>query len=41
MKSYTCSLTNNEKLEVVKRLRKETGWSMMVCKEALHKSSWK
>jgi len=35
-----CSLTDNKKLELVKQLRKETGWGMMDCKMALNASNW-
>ena len=36
-----CSLTDECKLELVKKLRKETGWSMMDCRRALRESNWK
>ncbi len=36
----TCSLTDDEKIDLVKRLREETGWGMMVCRSALRDSNW-
>ena len=35
-----CSLTDDEKLDLVKRLREETGWGMMDCRRALRDSKW-
>jgi hypothetical protein len=35
-----CSLTDDEKLLVVKKLREDTGWGMMDCKSALNESKW-
>jgi ribosomal protein L7/L12 len=35
-----CSLTDDEKLLVVKKLREDTGWGMMDCKRALNESKW-
>ena len=35
-----CSLTDGEKLDLVKRLREETGWGMMDCRRALRDSKW-
>jgi ribosomal protein L7/L12 len=35
-----CSLTDDEKLLVVKKLREETEWGMMDCKRALNESKW-
>jgi ribosomal protein L7/L12 len=40
IQNVMCSLTDDEKLELVKQLRKETGWSMMDCKRALSASNW-
>ena len=33
-------LTGDEKLAIVKKLREETGWTMMTCKRALIESKW-
>ncbi len=35
-----CSLTDDEKLDLVKKLREETGWGMMDCRRALRDSKW-
>ena len=35
-----CSLTDDEKLDLVKRLREETGWGMMDCRRALRGTKW-
>jgi hypothetical protein len=35
-----CSLTDDEKLLVVKKLREDTGWGIMDCKRALNQSKW-
>jgi ribosomal protein L7/L12 len=36
-----CSLTDDDKLELINNLRKETGWGMMDCRRALLESNWK
>jgi hypothetical protein len=36
-----CSLTDDDKLELINNLRKETGWGMMDCRRALRESNWK
>ena len=36
-----CSLTDEDKLCLVKKLREETGWGMMDCRRALRESDWK
>ena len=40
IQNVMCSLTDDEKLEFVKQLRKESGWGMMDCKRALNASNW-
>ena len=40
IQNVMCSLTDDEKLELVKQLRKETSWGMMDCKRALNASNW-
>lgn len=35
-----CELTDDEKLNLVKKLREETGWGMMDCRRALRDSKW-
>jgi hypothetical protein len=34
------SLTSNEKLIVMKKLREETGWGLMDCRRALCETKW-
>jgi len=35
-----CSLTDDGKIDLVKKLREETGWGMMDCRRALRDSKW-
>ena len=39
--SNKCSLTDDEKFNLIKNLKEETGWGILVCKRALKESNWK
>lgn len=38
LKDINITLTDDEKLVVIKKLREETGWGLMDCKKALKES---